>query len=897
MPFRIRTSKFFVLGGAALCAMATSCSDGNGDPPSSSPEKPDASSQSRPDAASPAASRPVGGTVRGLRGTLVLRNNGDDEVTVTKNGTFIFGNRVEAGGRYDVKVGSQPDGQTCSVANGSGTVGDADVTDVTITCADDVYAIGGNVSGLDGTLVLSNNDGDDLSVSANGPFAFTKRVPKGSEYAVTVRTQPGKQQCTVAKGSGNATSDVSDVSVTCVRAYSVGGNVTGLTGTLVLENNGGDALTVNTNGAFTFATSLVTSSPYAVTVRTQPQNQICSVTDGSGTIAAADVSNVTVTCAPTFGVGGTVSGLAAGSVVLQVNGGGDVTVNANGSFDFASRLVDGSSYEVTVLKNPTGQFCAVTGATGTVTGGAVNNVSVACRLLSVVVNEVYARPATGAYGDTNGDGIRDSANDEFVEILNNEAFAVDIGNWVLRTGTGTPAAKFTFPAGTSLAAGGRAIVFGGGTPTGSFGGALTFTSALSLTDAPTADFFVRLDSLTAAGATLDTFTYGAAAFGSSCTTGCASQVRSPEGTGPFVAHTTVSGSTGILWSPGVAAPNAIPKLNALLSYPALGATAATVKSVDVQLNMFATAADFDNTQFKLFASPCAALANEVTSFATIGALGDASRVRLLPTNDLAYATTHCMSIAGTARSANGTPFGAPASYEFTTRTAASVPAGTVVISEYGGCRTASTAGLNACTAASSTANDEFVELHNPTAVDVDISGWFLQRRTAGGSASCAATIPPGTTLRAHGYFLIGGAGYTSSRYAGNPTADLSTTVSLFGGTGTTGTAESLVLSNAATCTGAPSVVDAVSAGAITDSLTTLSLPAFPTPAADGQSLERKACFDSTGDAKATTGLLAGGGHEAQGNSERFGASHADWVLRASPNPQNSTSATETRSCP
>jgi hypothetical protein len=42
---------------------------------------------------------------------------------------------------------------------------------------------------------------------------------------------------------------------------------------------------------------------------------------------------------PTFSVGGSVSGLSSGSVVLQDNGGDDLTVAANGPFTFATRLL------------------------------------------------------------------------------------------------------------------------------------------------------------------------------------------------------------------------------------------------------------------------------------------------------------------------------------------------------------------------------------------------------------------------------------------------------------------------------------------------------------------------------------------------------------------------------
>jgi len=83
--------------------------------------------------------------------------------------------------------------------------------------------------------------------------------------------------------------------------YSVGGTVSGLTGTgLALQNNGGDTLAVAAT-AFTFTTELLDLAPYAVTVSTQPAGQACSVTGGDnnlggGAIAGADVTSVIVTC-------------------------------------------------------------------------------------------------------------------------------------------------------------------------------------------------------------------------------------------------------------------------------------------------------------------------------------------------------------------------------------------------------------------------------------------------------------------------------------------------------------------------------------------------------------------------------------------------------------------------
>jgi len=66
---------------------------------------------------------------------------------------------------------------------------------------------------------------------------------------------------------------------------------------VILKNNGGDALTVSANGAFTFATPLAANAAYAVTVGTQPTGQTCTVANATGTTGTANVGNIAVACA------------------------------------------------------------------------------------------------------------------------------------------------------------------------------------------------------------------------------------------------------------------------------------------------------------------------------------------------------------------------------------------------------------------------------------------------------------------------------------------------------------------------------------------------------------------------------------------------------------------------
>ena len=94
--------------------------------------------------------------------------------------------------------------------------------------------------------------------------------------------------------------------------------------------------------------------------------------------------------------------------------------------------------------------------------------------LSFVINEIHADPASGTDGDANGDGVRDFSADEFVELVNASADDVDISGWTLSDGFSM---RHTFPAGSVVAGNCSVVVFGGNTPTGSFGGSLVQTAS------------------------------------------------------------------------------------------------------------------------------------------------------------------------------------------------------------------------------------------------------------------------------------------------------------------------------------------------------------------------------------------------------------------------------------
>jgi hypothetical protein len=128
--------------------------------------------------------------------------------------------------------------------------------------------------------------------------------------------------------AGGCSGAITDALKHLTSTYTVGGTVTGLSGSgLVLEDNGSDDLTVAANGTYTFATPLMSGANYAVTVKTQPTTpaQTCTVSNASGNVASANITNVAVSCtnnaAPATTAVGTPLPAAPSSQVIDSTGG------------------------------------------------------------------------------------------------------------------------------------------------------------------------------------------------------------------------------------------------------------------------------------------------------------------------------------------------------------------------------------------------------------------------------------------------------------------------------------------------------------------------------------------------------------------------------------------------
>ena len=155
--------------------------------------------------------------------------------------------------------------------------------------------IGGTAAGLAGSVTLQNNGGNNLGIAADGPFTFTALFAPGAAYSVTVQAQPTGQTCSITNSSGTAAGNVTAIALECQSNPTIGGTIAGLSGTVILQNNGGDSLSTTANGPFTFTASVAPGTAYSVSVQTQPAGQTCGITNGSGT-ASGNVTSVAVLC-------------------------------------------------------------------------------------------------------------------------------------------------------------------------------------------------------------------------------------------------------------------------------------------------------------------------------------------------------------------------------------------------------------------------------------------------------------------------------------------------------------------------------------------------------------------------------------------------------------------------
>ncbi|MCG2590190.1 lamin tail domain-containing protein [Rhodohalobacter sulfatireducens] len=168
-----------------------------------------------------------------------------------------------------------------------------------------------------------------------------------------------------------------------------------------------------------------------------------------------------------------------------------------------------------------------------------NSSSLTFSEVNIVLNEFLADPDAST-GDSNGDGVVSSDDDEFVEFVNTSNNELNISNWVIDDGSSP---RHTFPTGTTLNPKQAVLVFGGGTPSGDFGNSIVqTTTSLNLSNSGGNVILKNED-----GFEIINQSYGS---GSLEADNDQSVTLNPDLTGTFEDHTTADIEDNSEFSPG-----------------------------------------------------------------------------------------------------------------------------------------------------------------------------------------------------------------------------------------------------------------------------------------------------------------------------------------------------------
>ena len=192
----------------------------------------------------------VGGTVTGILGSgLVLRHATTGENLATGNGPFTFLQVLPVGFSYNVSVGTQPSNpsQICTVTNGTGTMGNANVTNVAVDCVtppangalDPGFGSAGKVSTTFG--------GDDTAMALQADGKIVMVGGSSGDYLLARYHADGSLDASFGTG-GLVTSDIGSGSADEARAVAIQAD-----GKIVVAGNAVVGRTSNNQFNFDFA--------------------------------------------------------------------------------------------------------------------------------------------------------------------------------------------------------------------------------------------------------------------------------------------------------------------------------------------------------------------------------------------------------------------------------------------------------------------------------------------------------------------------------------------------------------------------------------------------------------------------------------------------------------------
>lgn len=352
----------------------------------------------KPSTPVPAQQAVLGGTVTGLgsRRPIILQNNGDSAnaqpffgISGQNTVLFTFGSQ-QVGTPYNITVKTAPFGKVCTVANGTGTIGDANAAPITVTCTNDPAVPRYNVtvqvqaaaSQLAGLKVRLTTEEGVLEQPASGQTSVTFT---GAVFSPPLANPPiffyyASAYVPDADGTSVDNCAVSQSTNDIANPVSPSGNVGVATG----QTSG----PIVTSCRFTIGGNVGYSQPSGVTYTAQTITGLqLGLKDMSGVTNSAYIYDVPSTT------------LAAATTTSAFTFGGSTPTQ------FVANPK--ALYEMYVTRQPTsGQYCIVTNTTaitgsGNGNGSIVNlvstsSISVAFANITNLAVRCRARPATAS---------------------------------------------------------------------------------------------------------------------------------------------------------------------------------------------------------------------------------------------------------------------------------------------------------------------------------------------------------------------------------------------------------------------------------------------------------------------------------------------------------------------
>ena len=252
----------------------------------------------------------LSGSVSGLvGGQSATVSNGTTSYTVANGAPFSFS--ATQGSAYAITATAAH--HICTPASVAGTAS-ASLNTIAFTCTPIKYSVGGTLTGLPAGTSATVTLGTASTTTTSGSFQFASSVAYASPYSVAASATG--YSCTSA--SGTVSGDVANASISCTAlTYDLDYSVSGLgSGKSVVLSLDGVEQTRSANGAAQYTKALTHGKAFALTVKTQPTGQSCTVSaNGTGASASAPVTGVTVLCTThTYLVTGAAQPAIGGSV-------------------------------------------------------------------------------------------------------------------------------------------------------------------------------------------------------------------------------------------------------------------------------------------------------------------------------------------------------------------------------------------------------------------------------------------------------------------------------------------------------------------------------------------------------------------------------------------------------